>query len=160
MNIQASNMQTIILVLLVILISIICAALFFTNKEVRNLKNSVSKNYHDIAALHSLLEKQSKECLQEEVPMCPLPPSMNPYQTNVLPSVPEGMEPLLDSVPGNVEENQEEDSQEENNQEEDDIEVVEISTSKKEELKESSDSDDESSDDESEDSDESEEESK
>ena len=157
-------MQTIILVLLVILISIICAALFFTNKEVRNLKNSVSKNYHDIAALHSLLEKQSKECLQEEVPMRPLPPSMNSYQTNVLPnvlqSVPEGMETVQDSVPENIENNQVEDNQEEDNQEEDDIEVVEISTSKKEESKESSDSDDESSDEESEDSDESEEESK
>ena len=128
-------MQTIILVLLVILISIICAALFFTNKEVRNLKNSVSKNYHDIAALHSLLEKQSKECLQEEVPMCPLPSGMNPYQTNVLPSVPESMEHLDDN--------------QEDIHEGDDIEVVEISTSKKEELEESSESGDESSDNES-----------
>ena len=156
MNIQSSNMQTIILVLLVILISIICAALFFTNKEVRNLKNSVSKNYHDIAAIHSLLEKQSKECLQEEVPMCPLPPDMNPYQTNVLsdvlpnvlPSVPEGMEPLQESVPVSLEDNQEDE----------DVEIIEVSTNKQN-SKESEESSSESSDEESEDSDESEQES-
>ena len=48
-------MQTGILVLLVILVGILCIALFFTNKEVRNIKTGVVKSRHDIAALQILL---------------------------------------------------------------------------------------------------------
>ena len=55
MKLFKSNMQTGILVLLVVLVSILCITLFFTNKEVRNIKASVVKNKHDINSLQSLL---------------------------------------------------------------------------------------------------------
>ena len=50
-----ANMQTGILVLLVILVAIVCVALFFTNKEVRNIKASIVKSRHDITAIQTLL---------------------------------------------------------------------------------------------------------
>lgn len=50
-----ANMQTGILVLLVILVGIVCVALFFTNKEVRNIKAGIVKSRHDISALQTLL---------------------------------------------------------------------------------------------------------
>ena len=50
-----SNIQTSVLVLLVVLLAIVCVALFFTSKEVRHLKTSVVKNQHDIEALQNLL---------------------------------------------------------------------------------------------------------
>ena len=49
------NMQTGILVLLVVLVAIVCVALFFTNKEVRNIKAGVVKSRHDINAIQTLL---------------------------------------------------------------------------------------------------------
>ena len=52
-----SNIQTGILVLLVILVGILCIALFFTNKEVRNIKVGFVKNIHDIEALQNLLDE-------------------------------------------------------------------------------------------------------
>lgn len=52
-----ANMQTGILVLLVVLVAIVCVALFFTNKEVRNIKAGVVKSRHDIAALQNLLSE-------------------------------------------------------------------------------------------------------
>jgi len=48
-------MQTGILVLLVVLVGIVCVALFFTNKEVRNIKAGIVKSRHDISALQTLL---------------------------------------------------------------------------------------------------------
>ena len=50
-----ANMQTGILVLLVVLVAIVCVALFFTNKEVRNIKAGVVKSRHDITAIQTLL---------------------------------------------------------------------------------------------------------
>lgn len=50
-----ANLHTGILVLLVVLISIVCVALFFTNKEVRNLKTSIVKSRHDITAIQNML---------------------------------------------------------------------------------------------------------
>ena len=50
-----ANMQTGILVLLILLVSIVCVALFFTNKEVRNIKTDVVKSRHDITAIQTLL---------------------------------------------------------------------------------------------------------
>ena len=55
MNFFQSNIQTSVLVLIVILLCIVCITLFFTNKEVRNLKTSTVKNQHDIEALQTLL---------------------------------------------------------------------------------------------------------
>ena len=52
-----SNIQTGILVLLVILVGILCIALFFTNKEVRNIKVGFVKNINDIEALQNLLDE-------------------------------------------------------------------------------------------------------
>jgi hypothetical protein len=48
-------MQTGILVLLIVLVSIVCFSLFFTNKEVRNIKTDVVKSRHDITAIQTLL---------------------------------------------------------------------------------------------------------
>ncbi len=50
-----ANMQTGILVLLVVLVTIVCVALFFTNKEVRNIKAGIVKSRHDITAIQTLL---------------------------------------------------------------------------------------------------------
>lgn len=55
MSFFQANMQTGILVLLIVLVAILCVALFFTNKEVRNIKTGFVKNKHDIVALQSLL---------------------------------------------------------------------------------------------------------
>jgi len=55
MSFFKANMQTGILVLLVILVGILCIAIFFTNKEVRNIKVDFVKSRHDITALQTLL---------------------------------------------------------------------------------------------------------
>ncbi len=55
MSFLQANMQTGILVLLVVLAAILCVTLFFTNKEVRNIKTGFVKNRHDISALQTLL---------------------------------------------------------------------------------------------------------
>jgi hypothetical protein len=55
MKLIQSNIQTGILVLLVIIVGIMCIALFVTNKEVRNLKIDTLRNRNDIEALQNML---------------------------------------------------------------------------------------------------------
>jgi hypothetical protein len=55
LGIFRSNMQTGILVLAVILLVIVCLALFFTHKEVRDMRMAVIKNRHDIQAVQGIL---------------------------------------------------------------------------------------------------------
>lgn len=50
-----NNMQTGILVLVIVLLGIICLVLFYTHREVRDLRFVVSKNRHDVEAMQSLL---------------------------------------------------------------------------------------------------------
>lgn len=50
-----SNMQTGIIVLAVVLLIIVCLALFFTHKQVRDMGMMVVKNRHDVQALQTIL---------------------------------------------------------------------------------------------------------
>lgn len=60
------NMQTGILVLVVILLLILCVAFYFTHREVRDLRFAVSKNRHDIQAVQSLLSETGLAAIGEE----------------------------------------------------------------------------------------------
>lgn len=113
MKLFQSNMQTGILVLLVILVGILCIALFFTNKEVRNIKEGVVKSRHDISALQTLLndvgltssgERLGLEDLPDNIidkehsgpptsqfPLNRLPPNVNMFPPNMFPP---GFNPL------------------------------------------------------------------
>ena len=48
-------MQTVILVLVIILIGILCVALFMTSRDVRNLKSTFLKCQSDLLALQDML---------------------------------------------------------------------------------------------------------
>jgi|SaaInlStandDraft_1057018.scaffolds.fasta_scaffold01999_9 hypothetical protein len=111
MKLFQSNIQTSVLVLLVILLGIVCVTLFFTNKEVRHLKTSVVKNQHDIEALQNLLSDVGMKATgsMNEVPSVSFqePPLMNTdslHPNNIVPHNNPPNSPLssIDEVPENT----------------------------------------------------------